>query len=247
MLFHSMCVCLFVVTFVLTACHRCELHGQLRAGPASHPLQELAHRGPLWQEVQAGLLRTQRSLHQQWLQGRGTAMAPSRMWQRGIHSKEVPGVSRTSWPNQIFWFCADFALFLTVCRWTWYTQPIPWSMPTTPWCSPTLLTRCITPLWICPVTTWSTLTRLQVLLQHDNIRAISRCPSTHQHITSLQLDIFMRLKETKTKTLFSPEQKIVITQTTLFLDQTFTLKFHQCPINKKLPLKPLLFTVFCSI
>ncbi len=54
-----------------SVCSRCEHHGQLRAGPASYPLQELAHRGSLWQEIQTGLLWTQRSLHQQWLQGRG--------------------------------------------------------------------------------------------------------------------------------------------------------------------------------
>lgn len=50
---------------------RGELHGQLRAAPAPYPLQKLAHRGSLWQEIQTGLLWAQRSIHQQWLQGGG--------------------------------------------------------------------------------------------------------------------------------------------------------------------------------
>lgn len=63
--FFSSCSLTFKFTLTVTVHGRCEQHGQLRAGPPPHPLQELAHGDALRQEVQAGLLRTQRSLYQQ--------------------------------------------------------------------------------------------------------------------------------------------------------------------------------------
>ena len=51
--------------------HRCGLHEPLRAGAASHPLPQLASRCPGVPALQDQVLRTQRALHQQWVQPGG--------------------------------------------------------------------------------------------------------------------------------------------------------------------------------
>lgn len=101
------------------------------------------------------------------------------------------GVQAVPWPPVLYLTLATkytlflFFLFLTIPRWMSYTPSIPWSMPTTPWCSQTSSTLCITPLWTCPVTTWSTLTRPQVL-RHVKCPAPKTTSSCPLHPTSLQ-------------------------------------------------------------